>query len=75
MKKNCFLVKSTEPCKFNFVLTGRRKNFEKRSLEEELLKAQQYQENNSFIITSKNKRKLQELAAKEWLEYGRCYEG
>ena len=74
-KENCFLIKSTEPCKFNFVLAGRRKGFETRSLEEEMLKAQQYQESNSFIINSKNKRKLQELAAKEWLEYGRCYEG
>lgn len=75
MKENCFLIKSTEPCKFNFVLTGRRKGFETRSIEEEMLKAQQYQKSNSFIINSKNKRKLQELAAKEWLEYGICYEG
>lgn len=75
MKENCFLIKSTEPCKFNFVLTGRRKGFETRSIEEEMLKAQQYQKSNSFIINSKNKRNLQNIATKEWLKYGMCYEG
>lgn len=40
--KEYFLVKSDKPCKFNFVLTGRRKGFETRSLEEQLIEAEKY---------------------------------
>lgn len=42
MKEDYFYVKSEEPCRFNFVLTGRRKGFEARSLEEQILEAEKF---------------------------------
>ena len=73
-KENCFLVKSTEPCKFDFVLTGRRKGYENRSIEEEISKAKEFKEKNSKKITNKNKRKLQMIASNNWLNSGTCIE-
>lgn len=89
--KEYFLVKSDKPCKFNFVLTGRRKGFETRSLEEQLIEAEKYKakekekENKDMILKARinkyfkhNKRdfKLWQQCGEEWIANdGICDEG
>lgn len=88
INKKYFLVKSDKPCRFNFVLTGRRKGFESRSIEEQLIEAEKYKvnktkEENDLIIKKAKFRllgvkrdfSLWEECGKEWEEYGKCYEG
>ena len=60
MTEKDFIIKSTEPCKFNFVLTGRRKGFEQRSLEEQILEGEKFM------------KEQQEIAIAEYEEYGMC---
>ena len=88
--KEYFLVKSDKPCKFNFVLTGRRKGFEVRSIEEQIIESEKYKvdkeakENKRMRVKARinkyfkhNKRdfKLWEQCGEEWQEYGMCDEG
>lgn len=88
--KEYFLVKSDKPCKFNFVLTGRRKGFEARSIEEQIIESEKYKvdkeakENKNMRIKARinkyfkhNKRdyRLWKQCGNEWQEYGECYEG
>lgn len=91
INKEYFLVKSDKPCKFNFVLTGRRKGFEARSLEEQLIEAEKYKvdkeekENKDMILKARikkyfkhNKRdfKLWQQCGEEWIANdGICDEG
>ena len=88
INKKYFLVKSDKPCKFNFVLTGRRKGFEGRSIEEQIIEAEKYKtykykkENDLLIKKAKFKLlgvkrdfRLWEQCGKEWQEYGMCDEG
>ena len=88
INKKYFLVKSDKPCKFNFVLTGRRKGFEARSIEEQLIEAEKYKtykdkkENDLIIKKAKFKLlgvkrdfRLWKQRGEEWQEYGMCDEG
>ena len=51
MTETNFTIKSTEPCSFNFVLCGKRKGFEQRSLEEQILEGEQYMKEEQKIAT------------------------
>ena len=88
INKKYFLVKSDKPCKFNFVLTGRRKGFEGRSIEEQIIEAEKYKtykdkkENDLLIKKAKFKLlgvkrdfRLWEQCGQEWSNYGICDEG
>ena len=88
INKKYFLVKSDKPCRFNFVLTGRRKGFEARSIEEQLIEAEKYkvnktkEENDLLIKKAKFKLlgvkrdfRLWEQCGNEWLNYRECFEG
>lgn len=86
--KDYFLVKSDKPCRFNFVLTGRRKGFETRSLEEQIIEGEKYklaknEEYNDLIIKKakfkllgvKRDFRLWKQCGEEWKQYGECLEG
>ena len=88
INKKYFLVKSDKPCRFNFVLTGRRKGFEARSIEEQIIEADKYkvnktkEENNLLIKKAKFKLlgvkrdfRLWGQCGEEWINNGECYEG
>ena len=88
INKKYFLVKSDKPCKFNFVLTGRRKGFEERSIEEQIIEAEKYKtdkdkkENDLLIKKAKFKLlgvkrdfRLWGQCGEEWINNGECYEG
>lgn len=88
INKKYFLVKSDKPCKFNFVLTGRRKGFEGRSIEEQIIEGEKYKtykdkkENDLLIKKAKFKLigvkrdfRLWEQCGEEWINNGECYEG
>lgn len=89
INKEYFLVKSDKPCRFNFVLTGRRKGFEGRSVEEQILEGELYKSTLERLelkrkadiklrfkkLGSRPNLPLWEKCAREWEGYGECYEG
>lgn len=89
INKEYFLVKSDKPCRFNFVLTGRRKGFEGRSVEEQILEGELYKSTLERLelkrradiklrfkkLGSRPNYPLWEKCAREWEDCGECYEG